>query len=199
MAPCYVGKGKPSRVQEHKTLGSKHYNLGLAEIFKRAAGPIPYKIVFQTEDEQEAYAEEIRLIAEIGRSDLGQGTLCNLTNGGGGISGFIAEPWTPDRKAAKSIAMLGTQNAKGSPGPRGYRWTDQHRANQRVTMLGNKNGKGRPPGFKDSPERIAAKRIEMKGNKRAAGYRWSPEALVKRSEVYRRNKEARLSEREGND
>jgi hypothetical protein len=45
--------------------------------------------VFETEDEAEAFAKEIELIALYGRRNLKKGTLFNLTDGGEGGSGTI--------------------------------------------------------------------------------------------------------------
>lgn len=102
--PCYVGKGQGDRVNWHFQVAGKHYNRRLANILKKAGGIVPHQIVFQTDNEQEALTEEIRLIAFYGRADLGLGPLCNLTNGGEGTSGVL---FTEERRSKMSAALKG--------------------------------------------------------------------------------------------
>jgi hypothetical protein len=84
--PCYVGKGQGERVHWHSSIGGAHYNKRLANILKKAVGPLPFEIIHTTDDEEEAFFFEILLIAHFGRADLGLGPLCNRTDGGEGVS-----------------------------------------------------------------------------------------------------------------
>lgn len=65
------------------------------------------EIVKFTESEEEAYLEEIKLIKEIGRADLGLGTLINLTDGGDGGLGL---KWN-GRRAGKNNPMYGKKQS----------------------------------------------------------------------------------------
>jgi hypothetical protein len=57
-----------------------------------------------TENEAEAFACEIKFIMAIGRSDLGLGPLCNLTDGGEGKLGSVL---SPEGRAKVSDAQSG--------------------------------------------------------------------------------------------
>lgn len=54
-------------------------------------------------NEQEAFALEIDMIASIGRHDKKLGPLCNLTDGGDGMSGFLISKET--RKKLSDVKM----------------------------------------------------------------------------------------------
>jgi len=49
-------------------------------------------IVCRFEIEADAFICEIKLIAQYGRRDKGTGVLCNLTDGGEGLSGYVPPP-----------------------------------------------------------------------------------------------------------
>ena len=98
-----MGKGHGKRVQQH--FRGKHTNQHLANIIKKAEGTLPHKIVFESIHEQEAFAEEQRLIKLLGRSDLDLGPLCNLTDGGEGTCGAVK---TAEDRAAISARMTGS-------------------------------------------------------------------------------------------
>lgn len=92
LSPCYIGKGCGKRNKKHKFFGDRHYNLHLANIFKRAGDTeIPCVIIHQGLDEETAFEYEKAFIAAIGRSDLGLGSLCNHSDGGEGNSNPSAE------------------------------------------------------------------------------------------------------------
>ena len=93
--PIYIGKtNDPIRMYRHAKIASKNdinrliYNV--IRKIKRETGqdPITFKIL-QNVTEDEAFAEEIKLIAMIGRRDLRRGSLCNETDGGDGAVGGI--------------------------------------------------------------------------------------------------------------
>lgn len=91
-SPIYVGKGTASRNRAYAHWHKRSHNPLLARILSkiRAAGLSPIiEIVSWFDDETEAFALEITLIAKFGRRDLKSGSLANLTNGGEGTSGFI--------------------------------------------------------------------------------------------------------------
>ena len=64
-------------------------------------------IVYKSNDENEAFNEEIRLIALYGRHDLGLGPLTNLTDGGEGTIGI---QWTEEMRKHKSESQTGEKN-----------------------------------------------------------------------------------------
>lgn len=111
--PYYIGKGKGDRYKK------KHYV------------PIPKNsenIVFLKQNliETEAHKEEIRLISEYGRKDLGTGILGNLTNGGEGTSGMVR---TKESKLIQAKTMLGRTQ------------TEDTIAKRAASLKGNTNGR----------------------------------------------------------
>jgi len=98
--PIYIGKGQGTRVLKHIKSNKKsklvNLNKHLIEV-----GLVPhYQILEYFEDEVDANNREMELISEIGREDLNQGPLFNLTNGGEGKSGII---WSKEAREAVSI------------------------------------------------------------------------------------------------
>ena len=90
--PFYVGKGTKDRMHCHAKLAmesSKRHPL-LSKIRKmlKEGREIEYQVVFTHDDPEVCLRREIELISEIGRRDLGTGTLCNLTEGGEGVKGY---------------------------------------------------------------------------------------------------------------
>jgi hypothetical protein len=95
--PIYVGKGKNDRCLEHLKYTPTNYKINT--YFKTKLRKITsefskeemqkYILIFRTcLAEQEAFNLEKQLIKEIGRSNLKLGPLCNLTDGGDGVSDF---------------------------------------------------------------------------------------------------------------
>jgi len=85
--PFYIGKGSGRRfcvssrsLSRQPFLKNKIEKIGIDNV----------KVCFLHENliEAEAFALEISYIKQYGRRDLGEGTLCNLTNGGEGSSGW---------------------------------------------------------------------------------------------------------------
>ncbi len=96
----YVGKGKrvdgrPEwRARTHWVHGAKSNIMFQRVLDKiRELGLVPeIKIIAEFDDEFDAFALEITLIAQIGRRDKGLGPLLNMTDGGDGISGLVLTP-----------------------------------------------------------------------------------------------------------
>ena len=80
----YVGKGKGPRYMQ---CGNNQHAQNVYRQIEAAGEKVGVWII-PAETEAAAFAEEVRLIALYGRLDLGTGTLCNLTEGGEGTSGY---------------------------------------------------------------------------------------------------------------
>jgi hypothetical protein len=87
--PFYIGKGKNSRFIS-KSSRSKHWH--------NIVNKHGYNIIFLETNltEIEAFDKETYWINRIGRTDLGNGTLVNFTNGGEGASGRPMNQKTKD-------------------------------------------------------------------------------------------------------
>lgn len=96
--PVYVGKGTGDRDISHWSRGShnKPFQDFISHLKQRGLIAICQR-VFETENEEEAFAKEKELISLYGRRDLKTGTLFNRTDGGEGASGAVR---TDEEKAA---------------------------------------------------------------------------------------------------
>ena len=85
--PFYIGKGKKTesynRIDYHLNYWSHNKNKKLTNKIKKLNGIFDVDIIFESPNEIECLDLETQLILEIGRKNL-----CNLTDGGEGISGF---------------------------------------------------------------------------------------------------------------
>lgn len=88
--PFYIGKGKGDRFKLCFHLSTGYVNPFLQNKIRKV-GQKNIKIHFLHEQlsEEEAFYWERYWIKYIGRRDLNEGTLCNLTDGGEGISGNV--------------------------------------------------------------------------------------------------------------
>ena len=107
--PVYVGKGAGDRDLSHWSRGSHNKPLQdfLSHLRALKLQPTVSRVLV-TEDEAEAFAKEIELIALYGRRNLKLGTLFNLTDGGEGGSGAVRSD--ADKGVTKFHA---TKNCKG--------------------------------------------------------------------------------------
>lgn len=115
--PFYVGKGSGKRIQQHRQIAKSgrkdHRYCKIRLIWERGADFFEV-IVFETDDEEKAFEEEVRLIALYGRDNL-----TNKTDGGDG-------PSNPSPEVREKIAA----------GRRGYKASGETRALQRALKLG---------------------------------------------------------------
>ena len=91
--PFYVGKGNGDRSNIHLTVdnNNKHFDNTIKKI-QRVCNTDPIIVKYQEMLlEQDSLSLEIKMIATIGRHDLKKGPLCNLTDGGEGLSNPSAE------------------------------------------------------------------------------------------------------------
>lgn len=88
--PFYIGKGKNNRYKVQNHL-KKHNTNAFLKSKIRKVGTKNVKIHFLHKDitEEESFSWERYWIKYIGRRDKGEGSLCNLTDGGEGPSGYI--------------------------------------------------------------------------------------------------------------
>lgn len=101
--PFYVGKGKQDRYLQHIKRKGRNYlkNSILKRIEEANLTPIILKLYEGLEDSI-ACKKEIELIKQIGRIQLNEGTLTNMTIGGDGTAGWIQSEETK-RKRVQTI------------------------------------------------------------------------------------------------
>ena len=100
-------KQKKSQKWVQNNCDNPHKTRTIMKILEAGFEPIIEKLM-ENVSEQQAKAEEIRLIALHGRADLGLGPLTNMTDGGEGQSGRI---WTEESRQ-KLIDNHGSKNKK---------------------------------------------------------------------------------------
>lgn len=94
--PFYIGKGKGKRCQQHLKEAAnpnsrdpnKHKIGKIRQHIKNGNLPV-IKVIDDNLTEDVAFELECFLISWIGRSDLGNGPLTNLSNGGEGLTGIV--------------------------------------------------------------------------------------------------------------
>jgi len=106
--PLYIGKGKKRRAYQ---LSRKRDNSFLNNKLKKFSQPI-IVIIKNGLSETEAFEEEKRIIAIIGRWDLKTGILANQTNGGDGASGNVQSQETIKKRIAKLIGRKQSDEVK---------------------------------------------------------------------------------------
>lgn len=104
--PIYLGKGKGNRDMYHYKYYCDNEILQrkLKKIRDLDLEPIIMRIVEQL-PEAEALSKEVELIKSIGRLNLLEGTLCNLTDGGEGCAGLVQ---TAEHRQKNSVRNQGT-------------------------------------------------------------------------------------------
>jgi hypothetical protein len=131
--PFYVGKGKNGRSHVHlfeskqKYNGNKHFSRKIKKIHKECCiDPIIIKVK-DTLTEDMAFEIEKEMIFVIGRSDKKLGTLCNLTDGGQGSSGykFTSEQVEKCRKSHIGITLSDEAKKKVGKSSRERKYSDE--------------------------------------------------------------------------
>ena len=119
--PFYIGKGKKTetynRVEYHLKYWTHNKNKKLTNKIKKLNGIFDIEIIFESKNEQECLDLEIKLINDIGRENL-----CNLTDGGEGVSGFHHSEeakqkisiWRKGKSLSKETCEKITQNKIGN-------------------------------------------------------------------------------------
>lgn len=140
----YVGKGSKDRIQQKKR-NKKHK--AISEKFG-----LNREIVFETNDEVEAFAKEIELISlhQTFTTDWSHQTIvCNFTLGGDGASGLYYEK-TKEHREKISAAL------------KGRKLSEEHRLNVIAASTGRKH----PPRSKETRAKISASLIGKPGRNR---------------------------------
>lgn len=106
--PFYIGAGHGDRDVSHLTachttrrFPSYFYNK-LRKMAREDVAPVVWRIADGLTRERAFGAWEPWFIKTIGRRDLGTGPLCNLTDGGDGVHGYV---WTEEGRAKLSQAI----------------------------------------------------------------------------------------------
>lgn len=101
--PFYVGKGCGNRRHHHTDPNSWKYNPFKGRVIKKildTTGKPPKIKIKYCANEEAALAKEIHLIKTIGRYNVKEGPLTNLTDGGEGVSGKI---WSYHERKLQSL------------------------------------------------------------------------------------------------
>jgi hypothetical protein len=135
--PIYVGKSSShrNREREHRFLAENEaktpFHLKLREMIAQGVA-FEFKIVFATQIEDESFLEEMRLIQELGRADLGKGPLLNRTDGGEGRTGWVPSDATRQLWSSQRRGIMPWNQGKSyshsvvSP-KRGKNWSTKQR------------------------------------------------------------------------
>lgn len=153
--PFYVGKGKGNRARElSRSSGRNRWHRGIVEKYGRENILV---FVFACDSEQQALHDEKLQIAQL--RDMGY-ELCNLTDGGEGLSNptsAVREKLTnasrkmwedPDYRSkvckAQSVGKIGNKNAVGNSNAKGNTFAHTEAAKRRMSEArkGNKHRLG---------------------------------------------------------
>ena len=157
----YVGKGTATKRKGHqRAYDLKSRNLYWRRVAKKHG--VVVEIIASCESDKEAQTQEIRLIAEIGRLDLGTGPLVNMTDGGEGQAGLIISDELRRKRSinssgkrsaewVKSIRAARKNGGNGGVVKFGDKLPESWVANLAAAKVGDKNpyfGKPSPPSKK---------------------------------------------------
>jgi len=101
--PFYVGQG--NRLYQHLTTHNLKYTTIKVNIIKKILKENQKPIIIKLHEnmlESDSFNKEMELIKLIGRRDLNEGSLANMTNGGDGSSGNIVSEETRNKMSESS-------------------------------------------------------------------------------------------------
>jgi len=153
--PFYVGKGKGKRAWEHLKGNKKSRFINkIKSIYSKGLEPL---IIIYAKNlyEEDAFELEKGLIEFYGRKDLGLGNLCNATDGGEGMGGWVPSEETREQMRVAHIGFSYSEESKKamSIAKKGIPKSEEHKKNM------SKDHKGKP----HSKERKEALSIACKG------------------------------------
>jgi hypothetical protein len=140
--PFYVGKGHPRRPWDHirqARRGQQSHKANVIRKIEREGSTVKVEVVFETDDEAEAFTEEIRRIAAYRVSGL---ILTNLKSGGQG-GNHSAETRVKLSAANKGKKLSDATRAKISTTKMGRKHAEETKAKIRATK---RAAVGWPPG-----------------------------------------------------
>lgn len=125
--PFYIGFGKNNRIDVHvyESKITKHKSFKhnkILKILKNGEDPIRYKL-YENITEYSAKRLERYLIKLIGRRDLNEGTLVNLTDGGDGSVNYIPS----EESINKIIETIGESRRGELNANYGKKWSDEQK------------------------------------------------------------------------
>lgn len=134
--PFYVGIGNDRRIKVNVR------NKWHTSIRKKYPGW--YRTVIETAPRKLCQEFEEFLISEIGRRDLGKGTLVNLTDGGEGAPNTVVSEATRQKQSLKSKGRKFTESHRKamSTSSKGRKFTEEHKNN---ISMGKKGKQVLPP------------------------------------------------------
>jgi len=152
-APFYVGKGKGNRLQRCLEKSKNAILRGtVCKII--AAGSTPIReVVLRCVDENEAFAEERRLVLLYGRRNNGTGILANMTDGGEGPAGrrHTEEAKIKNRDAHIGRRLTEEHKRKIGAAGKGRAVSEETRRRQSLALTGRKM----PPPTQEAREKIS--------------------------------------------
>ena len=142
-----------------------------------------HEILFDDISIEEAKQKEIEFIKLYGRKDLGEGTLCNLTDGGDGTLNYKVKDTVKEKLSIKNKGKVLSEEHKQkiSCSHKGKVFSDKTLVKMRLAKLGTKQ----------SNETINKRKVKLIGNKSNTGKKLSEETRQKmrESQQLRRLKE----------
>ena len=135
--PFYVGKGSNKR---YRPEGHTNSEWLYRKVRKIGAQNTIIEMPFFDAHESVIMEYEKRLITEIGRQDLGEGPLVNLTDGGGGSSGRVPSQKTRDRISKSLIGRETTEEHRKnlSRANKGKKLTEECKKKISQSLVGRK-------------------------------------------------------------
>jgi hypothetical protein len=155
--PFYIGIGSDS---EYKRANERTRR---SELWKKIAKKSDYIVEIIADDVSVEFAKEkeIEFISLYGRIDKGTGTLCNLTDGGDGINGYIFTASHREKLSEKAKVKILSEEQKEKLRKARLGIKNSEEARRKIS-LANKNRK-------NSPEQNIASSIRMKNNNPSKG------------------------------
>ena len=144
--PFYIGKGSNGRLYDHlykrkrNIKHNRHFYNKISKIQRECCvDPIIVKVK-EIITEEISLDLEIAMITTIGRYDLKKGPLCNLTDGGEGVSGKIVTEETRKKLSEINKGLIVSEETKKkiSMSKKGHIVTEETRRKISMTLKGHK-------------------------------------------------------------